>query len=306
MRLTEAIERLYDLNVGTTSVEEGPPHEKPHKPLLLLAVFDLIDEGLATPDRIPWCQELRDRFNARFDVVRKHNDRCNPDLPFRYLAGDGFWQPLEANGVTPIRREIRVSDFGQVHARFTDGFEFLVALPENRRQMREALVTRYFPQHAARLLGSSSSDLPSNILHPPSSAVAEDEPEYGRSPAFRRKILEIYDHQCAACGLRIKLPTARDVSFIDAAHLIPFSESRNDHPTNGLALCKNHHWAMDRDILAPGPDFEWHVSKLVDPRRSNGEKELMELDGKSILLPKDPAFHPDAEGLRWRHDRLCA
>jgi len=31
-----------------------------------------------------------------------------------------------------------------------------------------------------------------------------------------------------------------------ATHLIPFSESRNDHPTNGLALCKNHHWAMDR------------------------------------------------------------
>ncbi len=26
-----------------------------------------------------------------------------------------------------------------------------------------------------------------------------------------------------------------------ATHLIPFSESRNNHPTNGLALCKNHH-----------------------------------------------------------------
>jgi predicted restriction endonuclease len=31
-----------------------------------------------------------------------------------------------------------------------------------------------------------------------------------------------------------------------AAHLIPFSESRNDHPTNGLALCKKHCLAMDR------------------------------------------------------------
>ena len=304
MRLSEAIERLYDLNVGTTPVGEGSPHERPHKPLLLLAVFDLIDAGLATPDRIPWCQELRDRFKVRFDVVRKHNDQWNPDLPFRYLAGDGFWLPVEADGVTPIRREIRVSDLGLVHARFTDGFEFLVALPENRRQMREALVTRYFPQHAARLLGSPAPDLTSNILHPPSRAVAEDEPEYGRSPAFRRKILEIYDHQCAACGLRIKLPTARDVSFIDAAHLIPFSESRNDHPTNGLALCKNHHWAMDRDILAPGPDLHWHVSKLIDPRRSTGEKELMELAGKSVLLPKDPAFHPVFEGLNWRVERM--
>jgi hypothetical protein len=44
-----------------------------------------------------------------------------------------------------------VSDIGQVFARFTDGFEFLVAIPEYRRKMREALVTRYFPQHAAAL-----------------------------------------------------------------------------------------------------------------------------------------------------------
>ncbi|MCX6873068.1 MAG: hypothetical protein NTW21_04565 [Verrucomicrobia bacterium] len=35
-----AIERLHDLNVGTTPVQEGTPHEKPHKPLLLMAAFD--------------------------------------------------------------------------------------------------------------------------------------------------------------------------------------------------------------------------------------------------------------------------
>lgn len=303
--LPQAIEQLYELNVGTTPVEDGPPHEKPHKPLLLLAVFDLLDEGLATPDRIPWCQELRDRFKARFDVVRKHNDQCNSDLPFRYLAGDGFWQPVEADGTTPIRREIRVSDFGQVHAGFTDGFEILVAIPENRRRMRQALVSRYFPQHAAEILGQIENQK-STINNRQSTALHEDEPEYGRSPAFRRKILEIYDHQCAACGLRIKLPTARDVSFIDAAHLIPFAESRNDHPTNGLALCKNHHWAMDREIIAPGPDHYWHVSKFLDPRRSNGEKELVALSGQSVLLPKDPAFHPIAEGLEWRKMRLSA
>lgn len=303
--LDQAIERLYDLNVGTTPVEEGPPHERPHKPLLLLAVLDLIDEGLATPDRIPWCLDLRERFKERFAVVRKHNDQCNPDLPFRYLAGDGFWQAIEADGSTPIRREIRVSDFGLAQARFTAGFDLLVAIPDNRRKMREALVTRYFPQHAGALLGQINNRQ-STLHNPQSASLHEDELEYGRSPAFRRKILEIYDHQCAACGLRIKLPAARDVSFIDAAHLIPFAEARNDHPTNGLALCKNHHWAMDRDIIAPGPDHHWHVSKLVDPRRSNGEKELHELAGKSVLLPKDPAFHPEDRGLQWRLGKLSA
>ena len=72
-------------------MEEGSPHERPHKPLLLLAAFDLIDAGLAMPDRIPWCQELRDRFSARFLAVRKHNDQNNEGRPFRHQASDGLW-----------------------------------------------------------------------------------------------------------------------------------------------------------------------------------------------------------------------
>ena len=68
----EAIERLYNLRLGTTPLEDGSPHERPHKPLLILAAIDLIDEDLASAERVPWCQELRDRFSARFVRVRKH------------------------------------------------------------------------------------------------------------------------------------------------------------------------------------------------------------------------------------------
>ncbi len=36
------ISRLYHLKVDTTTRDgDGSPHEKPHKPLLLLAAFDL-------------------------------------------------------------------------------------------------------------------------------------------------------------------------------------------------------------------------------------------------------------------------
>lgn len=300
--LSQAIEKLYNLKVGTTPVAEGAPHERPHKPLLLLAVFDLIDEGLATPDRIPWCTELRDAFTRSFNLVRKHNDQNNPDLPFRYLSSDGFWQATEADGVTPIRREIRVADLGKVFASFTDGFDILVSIPQNRHAMREALITRYFPEHAAEFLKAPRRETEVTATH----LVEEETVAYGRDPAFRRKIIEIYDHQCAACGLRIRLPQAKDVSFIDAAHLVPFSESHNDHPTNGLALCKNHHWAMDRHLIAPGPDMVWHVSNLLQPHRSNGEKELIDLAKRSILLPHETAFHPNPDALSWRRDRLMA
>jgi putative restriction endonuclease len=281
MTPAEAIDRLYDLRPGTTPLAEGSPHERPHKPLLILAALDLIDEGLASAERIPWCQELRDRFSARFVRVRKHNDQNTPENPFLYLQSEGFWQSwIEENGNRmPLQSTPLVNQIGKVFARFAEGFEHLMSQPATRQLFREALISRYFPQ-------LRSDPTPKVESTSSLSLVAEDTPEYGRSSAFRRLVLDIYDHQCAACGLRIRLASG--------------------NPTNGLALCKNHHWAMDRDIIAPGPDLHWHVSKHLDPRRSNGEKELHELAGKSLLLPKDPAFHPQEEGLVWRRERLSA
>jgi putative restriction endonuclease len=179
--IDEAIEWIYGLHVGV--VGQGPSrHEKPHKPVLLLAVLDLIASGQVTPDRIPWSQALRQRF------------------------------------------------------------------------------TGYF---------------------------------------------EIYDCQCAACGLRIRMPEVRDLTFVDAAHLIPYSEQPNDHPSNGLALCKNHHWAMDRFLIAPCPDGLWKVSGKIIPHRSPGEKDLADLAGKPLLPPNEPAFAPAKDSLAWRCERLA-
>jgi len=36
-----------------------------------------------------------------------------------------------------------------------------------------------------------------------------------------------------------------------AAHLLPWDRYHNDHPTNGIALSKNHHWAFDRHLITP-------------------------------------------------------
>ena len=105
--------------------------------------------------------------------------------------------------------------------------------------------------------------------------------------------------------MRIKIPKL-NVSFIDAAHLIPFADSYNDHPSNGIALCKHHHWIMDRGLISPGPDLTWHVSHAFDARRSSAENELLALQGKDILLPKDEAFYPSQRALEYRFKKLVA
>ena len=311
-----AIEALYSLHVGVVG-EGSLRHERPHKPCLLLAVLDLLATGEATPDRIPWNQSLRDRFKVYFDIVRTPQDQCNPDLPFLHLKSEQWWQPIRisGSGSHPLTAAPTATDAksGTVHASLVQGMECFVGSPIHRMVLRNALVSRYFP-YARPLLQPlfaephASPGAPTHESLPAPNRVEEDPlPALpGRHSGFRRKILDLYDCQCAACGLRIRLPQTDDLTFVDAAHLIPFSSSFNDHPTNGIALCKNHHWAMDRYLIAPAPNLSWIVSPRLDERRSDGEKSLVALKGKRVLPPAEPAFAPNRNALQWRVDRLLA
>jgi len=297
--LARALDTLYRLNVGVTGAG-ARRHERPHKPLLLLAVLDSLEAGEATPDRIPWSRALLARFQRAFAVVRAADDDCTPRFPFFHLRSDGFWEPLRdgPSGPGPLAAPPLVgdADTGAVWARFTGEWRVLAAEPALRASLREALLARYFAAHRVGLAAAAGPV--GEVLAEPGEERAQ------RAASFRGLVLVNYDHQCCACGLRIRIPEP-DVTFVDAAHLIPFAESRDDHPRNGVALCKHHHWAMDRQLLAPGPDARWHVSRRVEPRRSRGEEELFRLDGQPLIPPAESAYAPDPAALRWRLERLA-
>ena len=125
--------------------------------------------------------------------------------------------------------------------------------------------------------------------------------EFIRSPAFRKVIIEIYDYRCAATGSRIILPSGE--ALVEAAHIHPFSVAGDDDPRNGLALTPNMHWAMDKNIISPGPDKKWHVSKLID-RRIPDLQIFTSLEGLPLILPKESAYEPKIESLEWRLSKL--
>ncbi len=302
--LSEAIEKVYDLHVGVSG-QGAARHERPHKPVLILTVLDLIANGEARPDLVVWSENVRARFRLYFEVVKSANDQTTPENPFYHLRRDGIWEPSEviAGKLIPLRAPPQVGAFDRVQARFVGGFERFVVNAIDRMHLREAIVSRYFPAKRAAVAALfDEAGVPG--IGMAAEAREAEEKGYGRDAAFRRKILSIYDYQCTACGLRIKLPDA-DITFVDAAHIIPFSEQPNDHPTNGLALCKNHHWAMDRNLIAPSPEGVWRVSKRLIAHRSPGEAALLELRDSPILPPTDDAFTPDPEALRIRCARLA-
>lgn len=67
-----------------------------------------------------------------------------------------------------------------------------------------------------------------------------------RDARFRRAVVDAYGGQCAMCGVGLGL--------VEGAHILPVSvPGSSDDPSNGLALCPNHHAAFDRHLLLVEP-----------------------------------------------------
>ena len=94
--------------------------------------------------------------------------------------------------------------------------------------MRDAIISRYFP-HARNLIAAMLME--GNVLKEQPCTQqpdAEAESRAGRSSGFRRKILEIYDYQCAVCrrlSPRLKNLQGVDLTWHDLASLGAASET---------------------------------------------------------------------------------
>jgi len=299
------LERLYNLRR-----DKSGSHERPHKPALLLSIIDLLDHGVITGNEVPLSEELVAAFKRYFAAVRRENDQPTIQNPFFHLCGDKFWRLVPMAGERDIYQAGATAGAPSVaelrrrvaYGKFDDGMWQLLNDPMSRHQLREALIARYFPDDRDKLAAITAIGRAAE----PVAALREELPP-GRDGAFRRTILDIYDYRCAACGMRVLLD--QSVSLVEAAHLIPFNVSRNDKPTNGMALCPNHHWAMDRHLIAPVPDGKkragiWRVNEERLDDRIEGQRDLVAIAGKSVIPPGEEKFYPALESLRWREEHL--
>jgi len=120
--------------------------------------------------------------------------------------------------------------------------------------------------------------------------------------AFRRNVVKLYDQRCAFCKMRV---VGWDgVNIVDGAHIQPFVEFRDDRFVNGLALCKNHHWAFDHGWFGVDDDYRIVIPKERFMEEAAVEsREMVAFRGEPIGLPEEREFRPSLEGLRWHRER---
>jgi putative restriction endonuclease len=78
--------------------------------------------------------------------------------------------------------------------------------------------------------------------------------------------------------------------------------------TNGLALCKIHHAAYDRNLLGITPDYEVRIDRellneIDGPTLRHG---LQDMQGQELTIPKRRSERPSRESLARRFAEFSA
>lgn len=299
----------YALQFSNLNVGRRGDHASPHKPCMLLAMIDLADAGDMDVNRVRYEPALLDRYHQYFAIVREDSDRPNSYLPFFHLSREPFWhlQPIDSDAAY-LEKMKTVGSHRDIlenidHAWLDTDLYRLLQRSVVRDRLREVLISRWFPAKETQLRATISQHAEENAAERSirgDAPIATDD-ETVRDTAFRRVVLEAYDYRCAASGMRLVIPGV--AVLMDAAHLIPFSESRNDSPTNGMSLTPTYHRALDRRLIAPGPDLKWHVSPLLDSRVKDYEP-LLQLAGCPVLFHGAKRYRPSRDSLEWRLEKL--
>lgn len=115
---------------------------------------------------------------------------------------------------------------------------------------------------------------------------------------FRARVLAAYRECCAVCRLR-------HPELLEAAHILPDRHPQGDPVVpNGLALCKIHHAAFDRNILGVRPDLviEIHRDILEEEDGPMLRHGLQDLHGHGLVeVPRARELKPDPARLDERY-----
>ena len=290
---------LWLSNIAHLRLDRARGDPAPHKPLLLLAVLDLAEQGALDADALPLSPELAFRFLIYWTVVAaRRTTRPDVRLPFHHLQSDGFWTSCdEAGNPSPDRKLTRF-------ARPARDFVAFARDPAYRDQARRLLITRFFrPSERIALSEMLQLVIPIEGAAEQGEAYASprEAKQAGREARFRLAVMGAYVYACALTGCRLTTITAGSV--VDAAHIHEFSDSRNNDIRNGLALCKNAHWSFDNGLWTVSDDYRIVVAIGKFTEDNPDGRRLTDYHGQMLRLPADRDVWPSPLHLAWHRKK---
>ncbi len=280
----------------------------PHKPLLLLALLDLLEAGQLMDGWVTLSPDLILRFQNLWPIVaERRTNKGDIRMPFHALATDGVWRVFDEDG-RPSRARVT-----SVRAKFDDSVLAGLGDFAFRSKLRRLLVATYFPPDEQVALAAAlgfDSVLDSVEI----SAFAKDQAAYraareaGRNARFKNEVVSGYQFTCALTGYR--LVTVEQAGIVEAAHIHQHAKSRNNDPDNGLALTPTAHALFDLGLWSADDDLR----VLVKPAAAFVEQSplggfsLRAVAGRPLHFTPAAKLRPARQHLAWhrRHHGLAA
>lgn len=292
----------------------------PHKPFLLLSILDGISEGwIDSPEIVP-NQQLADHFFEYWDRIMGTDRTTTVALPFFHMNSEPFWNLKYKPSEKPFTYSPSWGAVKEriIHAELNKDLFSLLNNAEQRNIIRHKLFEIYFSDAVAVEINkiSNTNHEVYNYSERVLSLVAEpfvlnhtnhSEAYYSkvrkqiRRSGFSKAIRDNYSDTCAVC--RDKVITPGGKLLVEGAHIISWSESKNDDPRNGLSLCPTHHWMFDKFMITIRDDFTVKISKWLN-KGVTKVRDLESLKNATLLLPNNEKFHPAEEALIHHYEQF--
>jgi len=264
----------------------------PNKPLLVLAILDLVEAGLVRVDgMIHKDAQLNLRFRSYSPIcAHRRGNAIDLNLPFLHLASDGIY--------THVGEEERVVRLDSLLlARFMD--------PRFRQEARRRIVATYFtPDEQVALYAALGMREPSSDEL---AAVRQDQAAYkaqlhrGRDARFKVSVISGYHFTCALTGYRLIASKSTYVP-LEAAHIHAHSQRGPDSPNNGLALTPTAHDLFDAGLWTVEDNLRIRVahSDIAESILPGGlHFKLADLHGHPLFFAPQATLRPDVAHLAW-------
>lgn len=288
----------------------------PHKPILLLAIFNLIRKGIITSNRIYITPELVLEFKELWRVLVNTPHFPNFALPFYHMKSEPFWiLVIKQDSDIPLTSSYSVRSFKALResiecALLNEEIFTLLEDSVSNQLLTDHVLKTYFNESNYKELRAHYSigeQLKLEILNDDSgnyTARMEElmrrmnkeefqEEVYIRGGIFKREVPKLYNYTCAISGMRIE--SVLNIQMVDACHIVPFSRAHDDTIGNGICLSPTFHRAFDRGLLSISLNFEILVSKKLIEKESL--YELSRFHGRKIGLPEQSKYFPTKQNI---------
>ncbi|MEN9998626.1 MAG: hypothetical protein RI922_1616 [Bacteroidota bacterium] len=293
----------------------------PHKPILLLAIARLIQQSVIQSRFIEITPELVLEFKELWGKLVVSNHSPNFSLPFFHMRSEPFWKLVSKIGMDfPITSSNSIRSLNGLkealsYAEIDQELFLLMSQSVEGVVLQEVLLDTYFAETKDLLLQQSPSlfaALETQILKEDQLTYRQridelkttltkeefEEELFVRGGVFKREIPKIYNYQCAISGMRIE--STSNAQMVDACHIIPFANSKDDTITNGISLSPNLHRAFDRGLITVSSSYKVQISNTI--KELDSPYSLGQFNGKEILLPENTNFHPSQNNFSWHRE----